>query len=117
MGVRALAKHLSVSPSTVTRWRKSSVFRERVDFHRQVWGHSLRDDYFKQIRKDVPTLSEIECFRQAFQLYATSIPLRRAGKYRAADESSPRAAPVLPKKALTSRVEKSRKNSDSESKR
>jgi hypothetical protein len=42
MGVREFATHLSVSPSTVTRWRKSPAFRQRVDFHKQVWGHANR---------------------------------------------------------------------------
>jgi hypothetical protein len=42
MGVREYATHLSASPSTVTRWRKSPAFRQRVDFHKQIWGHANR---------------------------------------------------------------------------
>jgi len=81
MGVREFANHLSVSPSTVTRWRKSPAFRRRVDFHKQTWGQFMRTEYFDQIRRDAPALSEDECFRRAFQLYAQSIPFRREGKY------------------------------------
>ena len=66
MGVRAFAKNLSVSPSTVTRWRRFQAFRQRVDSHRRVWGKFLQDEYFEKIRKDAPTLSEAECFRRAF---------------------------------------------------
>lgn len=81
MGVRKFADHLSVSPSTVTRWRSSSAFQQRVDFHRKVWADFLRDEYFDQIKKDDLTLDEAECFRRAFRLYGLSAPLRRAGKY------------------------------------
>jgi hypothetical protein len=80
MGVRAFAKHLSVSPSTVTRWRKSKIFLQQVDFHKCVWDKFLQEEYFSKIRETAPTLSEVECFRRAFQLYSFSIPLRRAGQ-------------------------------------
>jgi hypothetical protein len=82
MGVRKFASHMSVSPSTVTRWRRASEFRQRVDFHRKIWADFLRDEYFNQIKKDAPAIDEAECFRRAFRLYTLSAPLRRAGKYR-----------------------------------
>jgi hypothetical protein len=81
MGVRAFAKHLSVSPSTITRWRKNPAFQERVDFHKKVWGDVLRDKYFDQIQKEGIELTEAECFRRAFQLYGLGLPARRAGKH------------------------------------
>jgi hypothetical protein len=92
MGVRAFAERESVFPSTVTRWRKSPAFRDRVNFHKKVWGEVLQEEYFDQIRKNAPGLTEAECFRQAFQRYTLSIPLRLTGTYRATDESVARAA-------------------------
>jgi hypothetical protein len=77
MGVREFAGHMSVAPSSVTRWRKSPMYRERLDFHKRVWANFLRDEYFEQIKGELPTLSEPECFRRAFTLYASSIPARR----------------------------------------
>jgi hypothetical protein len=40
IGVRELAGHMSVSPSSVTRWRKNSAYRRRLDFHKEIWGTS-----------------------------------------------------------------------------
>jgi hypothetical protein len=80
LGVRALAKLLSVSPSTVTRWKKSQAFRERVEFHKHTWKLVLREDYFADIKKTAPEATEAECFRLAFELYVKSIPLRRSGQ-------------------------------------
>jgi len=80
MGVRAFAKVLSVSPSTVTRWRNSPVFLKRVDFHKQVWRGFLEHEYFDQIRRESPELDETARFRRAFQLYIQNITLRREGK-------------------------------------
>lgn len=77
MGVREFAGHMSVAPSSVTRWRKSAAYRERLDFHKQVWANFLREEYFEQIKAELPTLSEAECFRRAFALYVSSIPARR----------------------------------------
>jgi hypothetical protein len=76
IGVRELAKEMAVSPSTVTRWRKSPSFREHVNHHRLAWRRILQGEY-EQIRKDTPGLSEAEYFREAFQRYARSIPERR----------------------------------------
>ncbi|NEU97020.1 hypothetical protein [Bradyrhizobium uaiense] len=90
--VRELAGHMSVSPSSVTRWRKNSAYRGRVDFHKRVWGNFMRDEYFDQIKSKVPTLSEPECFRRAFALYASSIPARR-GRSTQANTRGPIAAP------------------------
>jgi hypothetical protein len=77
MGVRAFGNHLSVAPSSVTRWRRNPAYRERVDIYKTVWGRVLRDDYFDQIRSENPAFTEAECFRRAFQLYLQSIPMRR----------------------------------------
>jgi hypothetical protein len=77
MGVRAFASLMSVSPSSVTRWRKNPAFRERFDFHKKVWGDVLRDEYFDQIRNEATERSEAECFRRAFELYGLSLPARR----------------------------------------
>jgi hypothetical protein len=111
IGVRAFAKHLSVSPSTVTRWRKSPAFRQRVDFHKNVWGNILRDEYFDQIRKDASVLSEAECFRRAFQLYGLSIPLRQAGISTKANEPLAGVAQVQPPTAPMPTAKKSRRDS------
>lgn len=78
LGVRAFAKVLSVAPSTVTRWRKSQTFRDAVESNKQVWSMTLRDEYFDEIRRDAPTLSDTECYRRAFHLYMLRIPSRRA---------------------------------------
>jgi hypothetical protein len=67
MGVRAFGKLMSVAPSSVTRWRQNPAYREKVDFHKTVWGKVLRDDYFDQIRRENPAFTEAECFRRAFQ--------------------------------------------------
>jgi hypothetical protein len=80
LGVRSLAKLLSISASTVTRWRKSQSFRYRVQFHKTVWGDVLREDYFEAIRTTYPNATDAECYRRAFQMYAESVPRRRAGK-------------------------------------
>jgi hypothetical protein len=77
MGVREFAGEMSVAPSSVTRWRKSPMYRERLDYHKRFWTNFLRDEYFEQIKTELPTLSETECFRRAFALYVSSIPARR----------------------------------------
>jgi len=79
LGVRALAKGMSISPSTVTRWRKSRSYWERVEFHKQIWASVLRDDYFEQIRAADPQATDSECYRRAFEMYQASIPQRRSG--------------------------------------
>ena len=79
LGVRALAKRMSVSPSTVTRWKKSQFYLERVEFHKRIWEDFLREDYFEQIKAAAaPEATDAECFRRAFQMYAESIPQRQA---------------------------------------
>ena len=82
LGVRLLANQMSVSPSTVTRWKKSESFCERVEFHKQCWGCALREDYFEQIKSTFPQATDAECFRRAFQRYFGSLPERRAGRLR-----------------------------------
>jgi hypothetical protein len=79
-GVRKLAERLSVSPSTVTRWRRSSFYRESVERKKSVWSMVLRDDYFDKILADDPNATEPECFRRAFGMYFESILERRARK-------------------------------------
>lgn len=80
MGVREFAGQMSVAPSSVTRWRKSAMYRERLDYHKRFWTNFLRDEYFEQIKTELPHLSEPECFRRAFALYVASIPERRGTK-------------------------------------
>ena len=50
MGVRAFAKNLSVSPSTVSQGAAREIlqaFRQRVDFLTdEIWGRFLQDEYF-----------------------------------------------------------------------
>jgi hypothetical protein len=78
LGVRALAKHMRVAPSTVTRWKKSRSFFEKVESYKRSWEDVLRGDYFEQIKIAFPQATEGECFRQAFKLYLKSLPERRA---------------------------------------
>jgi hypothetical protein len=77
-GVRALAKQMSVSPSTITRWKRSLSFCERVELAKRRVGEFLREDYFEQIKAAAPEATEAECFRRAFQMYLESIPQRQA---------------------------------------
>jgi hypothetical protein len=79
MGVRAFASLMAVSPSSVTRWTKNPAFRERVDFHKNIWESVLRDEYFDRIRNEATERTEAECFRRAFELYDLSLPARRRG--------------------------------------
>jgi hypothetical protein len=99
LGVRLLAKQMSVSPSTVTRWKKSRSFCELVDFHKDSWGLTRRDDYFEQImdfhrdfwvlarrddyfeqiKRDFPQATDAECLRRAFQMY---VEKGRSGRLR-----------------------------------
>jgi hypothetical protein len=78
LGVRAFAKCMSVSPSSVTRWRRSGFFWMRVEFFKNVWESVLRDDYFETIKTTAPDATDTECFRRAFQMYIESLPERRA---------------------------------------
>src|SRR5262249_43129691 len=78
LGVRLLAKRMSVSPSTVTRWKRSRFFWDRVKLNKDCWGSALRADYFEQIKAAVPQATEAECFRRALQMYVESIPQRRS---------------------------------------
>lgn len=82
LGVRQFAKHMSVAPSSVTRWRRSGLFWERVEASKSFWERLLRDDYFEKIKSMAPDATETECFRRAFQMYAESLPERRAGNFR-----------------------------------
>jgi hypothetical protein len=81
LGVREFAKQLLVSPSTVTRWKRSGFFWERVKLIKSTWGSVLRAEYFENIKAMNPDASEEECFRRAFQMYIESLPERRA-RYR-----------------------------------
>jgi hypothetical protein len=78
LGVRELAKLMSVAPSSVSRWRRSQSFWERVELRRSSWERVLRDDYFEKIRAEAPHMTDAECFRRAFQMYTESLPERRA---------------------------------------
>jgi hypothetical protein len=115
IGVRAFASQMAVAPSSVTRWRKNPAFRERVDFHKHVWGHFLRDEHFNQVRIEEPGLADAECFRRAFELYVRRIPQRREGKDERLLEIGG-VAPVQPRNTPMSIPKKSRKNSNSKSK-
>jgi hypothetical protein len=50
LGVREFAKLMSVSPSSVSRWRRSQSFWERVELSKSSWERVLRDNYFEEIR-------------------------------------------------------------------
>jgi len=78
LGVRRLAERMAVSPSTVTRWKRSRFFWDRVELNKVCWGRVLRDDYFEQIKAAAPQATEAECFRRAFQMYVENISKRRA---------------------------------------
>jgi hypothetical protein len=58
----------------------------------------MRTEYFDQIRREAPALSEGECFRRAFQLYAQSIPFGAKGHTETTSDPFARVAPVLPQK-------------------
>jgi hypothetical protein len=77
LGVRSLADRMSVSPSTVTRWRKSRPFLERVQFFKDILGRLLRYEYFERIKTDLPQATDAQCFRRAFQMYIESLPHRQ----------------------------------------
>jgi hypothetical protein len=68
VGVRQLAKLVSVAPSTVTRWMKSQPFCEQVELYKRVWDRVLRENYFEQIRAALPHATDTECFCRAFEL-------------------------------------------------
>lgn len=78
LGVREFAKHMSVSPSTVTRWRRSQNFWERVERSKRVWERLLRENYFDEIKAAAPGATDTECFRRAFQMHIASLPERQA---------------------------------------
>jgi hypothetical protein len=78
LGVREFAKLLSVAPSSVSRWRRSQSFWERVELSKSSWERVLRDDYFETIKAVTPNATEAECFRRAFQMYSKRLRERRA---------------------------------------
>jgi hypothetical protein len=78
LGVREFAKYMSVAPSSVSRWRRSQFFWERVELIKSSLENVLRADYFEKIRAAAPQATDAECFRRAFQMYVESIPERRA---------------------------------------
>jgi hypothetical protein len=69
LGVRQLARLLSVSGGTVTRWRNNPAYRERIKARKGTWGHALRDEYFEAIKSKHSDATEEECFQIAFRLY------------------------------------------------
>jgi hypothetical protein len=69
---------MSVSPSTVTRWKRTRSFWDLVEDNKVCWGAVLRDDYFEQIKAAISQATDAECFRRAFQMYVESIPQRLA---------------------------------------
>ena len=77
-GVQQLAKLVSVRPSSVTRWRRSDKYRERVEFYRRVLSDVLRDEYFEKIKLEHGALSHEQCFRHAFRMYVESVRTRQA---------------------------------------
>jgi hypothetical protein len=81
LGVREFAKYMSVAPSSITRWRRSGFFWERVKLIKSSWENVLREDYFEKIKATAPEASDTECFRRAFQMHVESIPERQA-RYR-----------------------------------
>jgi hypothetical protein len=76
-GVQQLAS-VAVGPSSVTRWRRSDKYRERVEFYRRHWSSYLRDQYFENIKREHGSLTDEQCFRHAFRMYAESFPLPKA---------------------------------------
>jgi hypothetical protein len=96
LGVREFAKYMSVSPSSVTRLRRSGFFWERVELIKSSWESALREDYFEKIKATAPDATDTECFRRAFQMYVESLPERRARYARksASDEASPAGKPL-----------------------
>jgi hypothetical protein len=60
LGVREFAKLVSVSPSSVSRWRRSESFWERVELSKSSWDRVLRDSYFEEIRATAPDATEVE---------------------------------------------------------
>jgi hypothetical protein len=78
LGVRLFAKAMSVSPSSVTRWRRSAFYWERVEGKKKIWELVLREDYFEKIKATAPDATDTECFRRAFQMYWESLPTRRS---------------------------------------
>jgi hypothetical protein len=49
LGVRGLAKIMSVAPSTITRWQRANSYWKRVQFYKDVSSTCLRADYSAQI--------------------------------------------------------------------
>lgn len=82
-GVQQLAKWTSVRPSSVTRWRRSDKYRNRVEYYRHLWSGALRDEYFEKIKLEHGPLTDEQCFRQAFRMYMESLPARMAWKGKA----------------------------------
>ena len=78
IGVNKLSKLVSVAGSTVTRWRASERYPQRVEFFRGLWDRMLRQDYFDEIKASHPEASEAECFRLAFKIYVETVPQRQA---------------------------------------
>jgi hypothetical protein len=89
MRVRQFARHVSVAPSTVTRWRRSETFQARVKFHSEVWAPFLRESYFEDIVTNFPQATEPECFGHAFRMYFESLPKRQKADSRGRRRSTP----------------------------
>jgi hypothetical protein len=76
-GVRELARIVSVSPATITAWRRSAQYQDAVASEKRVWGVLLRE-YFGTIKAEDPDLPEPQAFTRAFRMYGESLPGRRA---------------------------------------
>lgn len=68
-GVRELARENSISVSTASQWKRSSEYRNKVEFYRSAWTDRLGGlvGVIKQKRPDIP---EAEAFRIAMLLTA-----------------------------------------------
>jgi hypothetical protein len=68
-GVNQLARFVSVSPSTVHAWQRSSQFKKAVETSKWIWKDVLRK-YRSQIRDDHPEMPDEQVFERAFEMHA-----------------------------------------------
>jgi hypothetical protein len=66
-GVQKLAKLASVRPSSVTRWRRSSKYRDKVESNRHLWSYLLRDE-IERVTLEHGALTDEQVFRHAFRM-------------------------------------------------
>jgi hypothetical protein len=67
-GVNELARSVSVSPSAIVAWKKTTVFQEEVAACQDCWKRCL-DEYFQMIKAENPELPDEEAFTRAFEMY------------------------------------------------